>query len=283
MKKMQVIKSPHQMQKLILKIRKKKRIGFVPTMGFLHEGHLELIRCAKKKSDFVVVSIFVNPKQFGPNEDFKKYPRDTKSDLQKLKKLDVDVVFLPTHETMYPVGFQTSIQVTALSKILCGTCRPEHFSGVTTVVMKLFQIVQPHLAFFGQKDFQQLVIIKKMVEDLHLPIKIHCIPIVREQDGLALSSRNAYLSPKEHQWALGLYLGLNQVRQSSRGRHKISVRQALRIFCSMLPKTRSIKIDYVSCVDKDTLAPMKTIIKNKTVMAVAVWIGKTRLIDNIHL
>jgi len=277
---MKIIKSPQEMQKFCLQIRQKKTIGLVPTMGGLHEGHLRLIREAKKRCSFVVVSIFVNPAQFGPKEDFKKYPHDLKGDFKKLKSVNVDCVFSPTVKTMYPEGFQTFVEVTKISQDLCGGKRPGHFRGVVTVVLKLFQIVRPHFAFFGEKDYQQFRIIQVMAKDLALPIKIVGVQTVREKDGLAMSSRNSYLTFDQRLWAKTLWQGLNAVKMLSR-KKTLSAKEAKKIFCSFLPKQKTVRLDYFEVVHKKTLQPLQKIKKAKTLIAVAIFIGRTRLIDNL--
>lgn len=280
---MKTLRSPKILQNMMLKLRGKKIIGFVPTMGCLHEGHLELVRRAHQSCDIVVVSIFVNPLQFGPGEDFKKYPRDERRDLAQLKKAGVDVVFLPRAKDIYDENFQTHVDVEKVSRGLCGASRPGHFRGVATVVLKLLNIVQPQLAFFGKKDFQQLVVIKTMVRDLNLPIKIVGVPIVREKDGLALSSRNIYLKGQERYWALCLSRGLKLLREKFEQKGILSFAAAKKIFLSQQPQASALHLDYFSCVDQETLEPLKSLKKNKTLVAVAVFVGKTRLIDNITL
>ncbi|RKY30492.1 MAG: pantoate--beta-alanine ligase [Candidatus Omnitrophota bacterium] len=258
---------------------KKKIIGFVPTMGALHEGHLSLIRKARQENDVVIVSIFVNPAQFGPTEDFKKYPRNFQHDVYLCRKENVDAVFYPKTKEIYPSGYSTYIEVEGLSNILCGRFRPGHFKGVATIVAKLFNIVKADNAYFGQKDAQQAVIIKKMVQDLNMPVKIKVMPIIREIDGLALSSRNAYLNPQERQAALVLFTALNRARRLIKNKVKDS-RRIIKDLKGIIKKNRSAKIDYIAVVDPDDLAPLDKV-KNKALIALAVHIGKTRLIDNI--
>lgn len=258
---------------------KGKSLGFVPTMGALHEGHLSLIRQARKENNVVVVSVFVNPVQFGPKEDFKKYPRNLLQDTALCRKEGVDIIFYPDASKMYPADFRTYVEVQEFSEVLCGKSRPGHFKGVATVVTKLFNIVSPTIAYFGQKDAQQAIIIKKMVEDLNIPAKIKVMPTVRERDGLALSSRNVYLSAEERKDALVLYQSLNLAR----GLIKRGIKDANKIIRSvrqLIQSKKTAKIDYVSIVDSHTLKPVKKIIDN-CLIALAVWIGKTRLIDNI--
>jgi len=261
--------------------KRKSSIGFVPTMGFLHEGHLSLIKKAGKDTDFVVVSIFVNPIQFGPKEDLKKYPRDLKKDLALCEEEGVDIVFAPDVKGIYVNGFSTYVDVRGLTDGLCGAKRPGHFKGVTTVCMKLFNIIKPDIAYFGQKDLQQAFVIKKMVEDLNMPLKIKVMPIVREKDGLAMSSRNTYLNPRERKEALSIYKSLRLAKdlykEGERDSKKIS-----RKMREVILKEKDTKIDYVSIVDLEKLKAVNSISK-KALVAVAVKIGKTRLIDNIIL
>ena len=259
--------------------REGKTIGFVPTMGYLHEGHLSLIRKARKENDYVVISIFVNPAQFGPREDFTKYPRNFLRDKKLARSCGVDSIFYPSAKAMYPQGYKTSVLVEDLSNVLCGARRPGHFRGVTTVVLKLFNIVGPDAAYFGRKDAQQAIIIKKMVEDLNLPVKIKVLPIVREKDGLAMSSRNTYLSKQERENATILYNSLQtavgMIKSGDKDPRKITA--AVR---KMIKAKRGARIDYIKIVDFDTLKEVKKI-KARSLIAVAVFIGKTRLIDNI--
>lgn len=280
MQKLKIIKSQRQMQKISLQLQQKKTIGFVPTMGSLHEGHLRLVREAGKQCDFVVVSIFVNPAQFGPKEDFKKYPRDLKGDLEKLRSTGADCVFLPTIGAMYPKNFQTFVDVTKISKGLCGARRPDHFRGVATVVLKLFHIVRPHFVFFGKKDYQQFCVMKTLVKDLALPVKIVGVPTVREKDGLAMSSRNSYLTSRQRLWAKSLSQGLRVVKKHSLEK-SLSAKEARKIFCSFLPKHKTIRLDYFEAVHKNTLRPLVKIKKGNTLIAAALFIGQTRLIDNL--
>src|SRR3989337_842403 len=210
---MRIIQSTSEIQRTITQLRQTgKTIGFVPTMGALHQGHLSLIEHAKKESDVVLVSIFVNPAQFGPKEDFNQYPRDMQRDTEKCSHAGTDILFTPSAPDIYPEGFRTYVSVEGLSDIMCGQARPGHFRGVATVVLKLFNIVKPHKAFFGQKDFQQTVIIKRMVKDLNVNMDIVVLPTVREEDGLAMSSRNQYLGPEERKSATVLYRSLEEAR-----------------------------------------------------------------------
>jgi pantoate--beta-alanine ligase len=258
-----------------------KILGLVPTMGFLHEGHLELMRVAKRHADVVIISIFVNPAQFNPAEDFARYPRDRSGDLERARKVGVDIVFLPSVQEMYPEGFQTKISVEKVTKHLCGLSRPTHFDGVATVVAKLFNITKPHLAFFGQKDYQQLTVISRMVGDLNMDIEIVGVPTFREPDGLAMSSRNTHLSPEERKSALCLKKSLDLARSlvESGETSAAKVKRALEELILGHPYT---SIDYVTLCDPVTLEDAETL-GAETLLAFAVRVGKTRLIDNCLL
>ena len=258
---------------------KGKTIGFVPTMGYLHEGHLSLLKQAKKECDLAVLSIFVNLTQFGPAEDYKKYPRDLKRDKAIARGLGVDAIFFPAADKMYPPGFSTYVNVEGLSTVLCGRSRPGHFRGVTTVVTKLFNIVQPDVAYFGRKDAQQAVIINQFVKDLNMGVKVRVLPIIREKDGLALSSRNKYLSGQERKDALVLYAALREVRRRVISGEN-NAKRVISTMKRMIEQKKSAKIDYVSVLDVDSLAEIKRI-SGKILIALAARIGKTRLIDNI--
>lgn len=256
-----------------------KTVGLVPTMGALHHGHLSLIYRAAKENDIVVVSIFVNPTQFGPKEDFKKYPRNLKRDVELCRKSGVNIVFAPYAKSMYGNDHNTYVNVYNLSDVLCGKSRPGHFKGVATVVTKLFNIVQPNNAYFGQKDAQQSVIIKKIVEDLNMPLKIKVIPTIREKDGLAMSSRNVYLSPKERKDALVLVQALRMAKLLI-NKGIIDSNRVIREMKAVVLNKDSVKIDYIAIVNVKNLQPIKKITKG-SLIALAVHIGKTRLIDNI--
>ncbi|MBQ7666593.1 MAG: pantoate--beta-alanine ligase [Kiritimatiellae bacterium] len=255
-------------------------VALVPTMGYLHEGHLSLVRLARKKADRVVVSVFVNPTQFGPNEDFAKYPRDEKRDFALLAAEGVDAVFAPTPQEMYGADATVRVVESSLSKTMCGAFRPIHFSGVMTVVLKLFNASRCDVAVFGEKDAQQLSVIRRMVRDLDVPVKIVGAPLVREADGLARSSRNVYLSEGERARALSLSAGLDKAREDwlrgneSAARAVATVRKAI--------GKKADKIDYVVAVDPDTLEPVAKL-ERGTLVAVAAWFGSTRLIDNHFL
>jgi pantoate--beta-alanine ligase len=256
-----------------------KIIGLVPTMGYLHEGHLALVREARKMSDVVVVSVFVNPKQFGPEEDFDQYPRDATRDAEQLSAENVDYLFLPKDEEMYTPNFHTYVKVRDLSDRLCGASRPGHFEGVTTVVNKLFHIVDPHFAFFGQKDAAQLVIVRRMVRDLNMDVEIAHVPIVRETDGVAFSSRNSYLSAEERKAATVLYRALEHaLARIEEGEKK--TKTILKEMRQIIESEPLAKIDYLAATDLIELKEVKNI-KGKCLIAVAAYFGSTRLIDNI--
>ncbi len=258
-----------------------KTVAFVPTMGFLHEGHLSLMKKGRELADILVASIFVNPAQFGPNEDLASYPRNIKRDLELLKKEGVDIAFIPDEKEIYPKGFQTYVELKNLPNHLCGLSRSVFFRGVATVVSKLFNIVKPHFAVFGQKDFQQLLVIKQMVRDLNLDIEIIGAPIVRETDGLAMSSRNSYLSPEQRIRALFLYKALKKAGKIL----KNGVRDSSKIIeeaTALIKSCPDTSIDYIKICDPETLEDIK-IIEKPALMALAVKVGATRLIDNMIL
>ena len=256
-------------------------VGLVPTMGYLHEGHLSLIRLAKAECDNVVVSIFVNPTQFGANEDLSKYPRDLEHDLSLIEPLGVDLVWTPTAEIMYPTGYQTWVEVDAITRPLEGSMRPTHFKGVTTVVAKLFNAVQPHKAYFGQKDAQQAAVIRQMVRDLNFPIDVIVCPIVREADGLAMSSRNKYLEGADRKAATVLFRALNAAKELYEGgeRNAEVLRGKMKEVLESEPRAT---VQYVSCADYDSLEELE-VVKGKTLLSMAVILGKTRQIDNFVL
>jgi pantoate--beta-alanine ligase len=279
---MEVVTSAGQMQEIALGLKRQGlSVGLVPTMGYLHRGHLSLAQRARAECDRVVMSIFVNPLQFGPQEDFTAYPRDPDRDLALAREDGVDFIFAPTGESMYPEGFGTHVEVGgALTEKMCARSRPGHFRGVTTVVMKLFQIVQPDRAYFGQKDAQQALVIRKMATDLNLPLEIVTCPIVREPDGLALSSRNVFLSPSEREAALALPRSLGAGRELIlRGE-----RRAERVYAAILDALTNpaIRVDYVEVCDGQTLADLSAL-QGTVLLAAAVRVGRTRLIDNIYL
>jgi pantoate--beta-alanine ligase len=279
---MRMLRSVEEMHALCREARRQgKRLGLVPTMGALHEGHLSLVRAARAQSQVVAVSIFVNPLQFGPNEDFNKYPRSLERDCQLLEAEHVDVVFAPAAKDMYPEGAATIVEVQGLSEKLCGGSRPGHFRGVTTVVAKLFHIVEPDVAFFGQKDAAQVTIIRKMVRDLNMDIEIVGCSIVREHDGLALSSRNSYLDPQQRKVATVLYRSLMRVHTLS----DTGERRAAQLTAAgkeVIAEEPSVRLDYFEIVNEDTLDPVEDVSQGALV-AVAAFVGNTRLIDNVVL
>jgi pantoate--beta-alanine ligase len=258
-----------------------KRLGFVPTMGALHEGHLSLVRAAKASCDIVAASIFVNPTQFGPNEDLAKYPRTFERDLEMLQKERVELLFAPTVEEMYPAGAVTWVTVEGLSGKLDGRSRPGHFRGVTTVVAKLFHIVEPDAAFFGQKDAAQVAIIRRMVRDLNLPVEIVACQIVREVDGLAMSSRNAYLDPQQRQQALVLHRALMRVKKSWEA-GECNAEKLLVEGLAEFAEEKAVRLDYFEIVNPDSLQQIENAVSGALV-AVAAFVGPTRLIDNVLL
>ncbi len=279
-KPMQTITSIREMQSVAESLRAKgSTIGFVPTMGFLHEGHLSLMRRARKECDSVVVSIFVNPTQFGPNEDFERYPRDEEGDRSKCDSAGVDILFMPTAAEMYLERPTVFVAVEGISDVLEGAVRPGHFRGVATVVAKLFNIVKPHKAFFGQKDYQQSLVIKRMVKGLNFGLEIVVLPTTREQDGLAMSSRNSYLSPAERRAAGAVYRALSAAEHLA----LTGVREPEKLVNKMravLAEEKAITIDYMEIADPESLEHLLTI-GNNLVILMAVRLGRTRLIDNI--
>lgn len=262
---------------------KGEMIGLVPTMGYFHEGHLSLMRKAKEQCDRVVVSLFVNPVQFGPQEDYHRYPRDEARDTKLAEKEGVDILFVPSVSEMYPEGYATYVEVERLTEGLCGRFRPGHFRGVTTVVLKLFNIVKPNKAYFGEKDYQQLKVVERMTRDLNLDIQIVPCPTVREPDGLAMSSRNAYLSPEERRAATIIYRSLLKAKELYE-RGETNAEEIRAQVETMLRQEPLIgKIDYVEIVHPETLEELEYIGEDGAVLAVALYIGKARLIDNILL
>ena len=279
---MRVIKNSQEMHDYAVKMKARgKTIGFVPTMGFLHEGHLSLVEAAGQKTDLVVVSIFVNPTQFGPSEDFRTYPRDTERDLSMLEQENTDIVFMPSAEEMYLQDFSSWVEIEKVTERLEGSCRPGHFKGVATVVAKLFNIVEPTRAYFGQKDAQQALVIKKMVADLNMNLEVIVAPTVRESDGLAMSSRNVYLNPQERQAATVLFKALTLARnlQEKGEKNADTIRQKM---TALINKEPLAQIEYVSIADAETLEELAEIDK-LALASLAVRFGKTRLIDNILL
>jgi pantoate--beta-alanine ligase len=278
---MKIVKSVAEMLAYAYQTRQGgKAIGFVPTMGALHEGHISLVRRARRENDRLVVSIFVNPLQFGPKEDFKKYPRTATKDLALLETEKTDIVFMPSPQAMYPEGYSTRIRVASLDAVLEGVVRPDHFQGVATVVCKLFNMVQPTRAYFGQKDFQQVRIIRQMIEDLNIPVRLVACPTVRESDGLAMSSRNRYLSMKERAEAVKIYQALYLGRELVSERIMLDSHRLNQRLLQVLKTIPHVKIDYIAIVDPMTLVPMARI-RRPAILAIAVRIGKTRLIDNV--
>ena len=279
---MKIVNKVRQMQVLSDKFKKEgKKIAFVPTMGYFHKGHLSLMERGRKLADILVISIFVNPIQFGPGEDFREYPRDLERDLSLAEGVGVDVAFIPEAEEMYPPDYQTYLEVTGLTQHLCGLSRPGHFRGVTTVVAKLFNIVKPDIALFGLKDYQQYIVIKRMVRDLNYDIEVVGCPIIREKDGLAMSSRNIYLTPEQRKSALCLYQGIKLaerlVREGQRDA-KIIIKEVID-YIESKPYTQ---IDYVKICHPETLDDLEYL-NDKALLALAVRVGKARLIDNTIL
>lgn len=277
---MKIIKSIKEMKEVIAKEKANgNTIGFVPTMGYLHDGHLSLMKKAKEENDIVVVSIFVNPIQFGQGEDYEVYPRDIERDSKLAESVGVDYIFAPEVKEMYPKGYNTFVEVLGVTDKLCGASRPGHFRGVTTVVMKLFNIVTPDKAYFGQKDAQQVYVIKQMVRDLNMAVKIISCPIVREHDGLAMSSRNTYLSEEERKQALilskSLFWAKDMINKGER-----NAKTLIEGIKSMINEMPLADIDYVEIIDYDTFREVEKL-KGNILIALAVRIGKTRLIDNI--
>lgn len=279
---MQIISDPVVMQELANAWRAQGgRIVLVPTMGYFHAGHLSLMEYGRTQGDHLVVSIFVNPTQFAPQEDLARYPRDLARDCDLAAKVGVDLIFIPTVEQMYPPGYQTFVEVTEVTRGLCGASRPTHFRGVATVVLKLFNLVQPHLAIFGEKDYQQLITIQRLVADLNVPVAVVGRPLVREADGLALSSRNVFLQKEERQAALklsqALFLARDLAAQGESSRDKL--------FAAIKPVLADdplLTLDYLALLDTTTLAEIP-VITHQARLAVAAWVGQTRLIDNILL
>jgi pantoate--beta-alanine ligase len=277
---MRIVKTIKQLRQILKEARRKgQKIGFVPTMGYFHEGHLSLIRRTKKECEICVVSIYVNPKQFGPKEDFSRYPRDIKRDMAMIKKENVDILFIPSDNVVYSNCSLTYIDVERISNILCGKVRPGHFKGVASVVAKLLNMVQPDVMYLGQKDAQQVAVLSKMIADLNFPVSIRVVPTVREKDGLAMSSRNVFLTARERSQAPVLYRALKdavmRIQAGERAASKITG-----VIHQIITQRSNGKIQYVACVDAGTLEPLK-ILKGKVLIAVSVFFGKTRLIDNV--
>jgi pantoate--beta-alanine ligase len=280
LKKMEIIRMVKEMKEFSSQSRKAgKRIAFVPTMGYFHEGHLNLMREARKKGDLLIISLFVNPTQFGPSEDFKNYPRDFERDRKMAEGVGVDILFAPEASDMYPPNHQTIVRVEKVTQNLCGRSRPTHFQGVTTVVLMLFEIVMPHVAIFGEKDYQQLVSIQQMARDLHMSVEVLGMPTVREADGLAMSSRNTYLLPDQRKAALSLYRSLQKAKELlQKGERKAD--RILREMNEILRSEPLVRMDYVQICDAHTLQDVDRI-EGDVVVALAAYLGKTRLIDNL--
>ena len=279
----EVIESPAQMQARAMQARDSgQRIAFVPTMGYLHEGHVSLLRQGRARGDLLVLSIFVNPMQFGANEDLSRYPRDFDGDLQKAASAGCDLAFCPTPEAMYPVGFQTRVEVTEVQKGLCGDHRPGHFAGVATVVLKLINIVQPQVLLLGEKDYQQLQVIRRMVRDLALPVDVQGCPLIRDHEGVALSSRNAYLSPTERTQARALSQALFAAQRAyAAGERRRDV--LLDLARSIVDAQPALRLDYLDLRDAGDLTAAPSTLTEPAVLLVAGFIGRTRLIDNLIL
>ncbi len=279
---MEIISDPRDMQAISLAwCKADQKIVLVPTMGYFHEGHLSLMRYGREQGDRLVVSLFVNPTQFGPREDLDRYPRDLERDKALARQVGVDLLFTPDSPRMYPEGYQTFVSVEELSRGLCGASRPGHFRGVATVVLKLFNLIQPHLAVFGEKDYQQLAVIKRLVLDLNLPVEVVGRPIVREADGLAMSSRNTYLSPEERRSALCLFQALTAARQAAAS-GETDAAKILAGVTNLISSTPHTRLDYAAVVDPDTLQEVNPI-QGSARLALAAWVGNTRLIDNMLL
>jgi pantoate--beta-alanine ligase len=277
---MKTIKTIKEMKEFSSRARgTAKTIAFVPTMGFFHEGHLSLMREGRRRGDLLIVSLFVNPTQFGPHEDFKNYPRDFERDSKMAREVGTDILFAPEAGEMYPPDHQTIVRVGKVTQNLCGVSRPTHFQGVTTVVLMLFEIVMPHVAIFGEKDYQQLVTVQQMARDLHMSVEVMGMPTVREADGLAMSSRNTYLLPEERKAALSLYRSLQKARQLlQKGERKAD--RILQEMKGILQSEPLVKIDYVQICDAHTLQDVDRV-EGDVVVALAAYLGKTRLIDNV--
>ncbi len=276
---MEIIKSVSEMQQWVASVRDAaETISFVPTMGFLHQGHVSLLDEGRRRGDKLVLSIFVNPTQFGQGEDFEDYPRDLQQDSQLAEQAGVDVIFAPTAKQMYPNGYATYVDVEGITNTLCGASRPGHFRGVCTVVSKLFNIIQPQVAIFGQKDFQQLAVIQRMTQDLNLPVEILGLPIYREPDGLAMSSRNVYLTEEQRPQALVLSQSLARARELVAAGQK-DVAEIISELKTKINQQPAARIDYVQICHQLTLKDQLEV-DNDSVLLLAVYIGKTRLIDN---
>ncbi len=278
---MNIVRKVNEMQRASRDLARKGKLGFVPTMGALHAGHMSLVAASQRDCDFTVVSIFVNPTQFGPNEDFSKYPRTFEEDCRKLEAAGVDVLFAPEAAEMYPADASTFVEVSGIGDRLDGASRPGHFRGVATVVTKLFHIVGPDRAYFGQKDAAQVAVLRAMVRDLNFPLEMVVCPTAREADGLALSSRNRYLSAEERETALVLSAALDDAsRAAESGEENVSSLQES--LMGRLQAAAGVRVDYAAVVDPDTLLPVEDV-RGGALVAVAAWVGPTRLIDNVVL
>lgn len=262
--------------------RQGNTVGFVPTMGYFHHGHEALIKKAREENDIVVISIYVNPTQFGPKEDFQSYPKDMQRDSEIASDLGVDYLFTPDTNEVYPDNYLTYVEVEKMSQVLCGKNRPAHFKGVATIVLKLLNIVQPNKAYFGLKDYQQFRIIEKMLDDLNLDIQLVAIPTVRDNDGIAASSRNAYLSYDEREQATCLFQALSEAREAfERGTE--SAADLIAVIQQIIDKRPLVQLEYIHVIDKQNLDPLDKVLKDKTLIALAAQVGKARLIDNIEI
>ena len=277
---MKVIHSIQQIRTLVRQAKsERKKIGFVPTMGALHEGHLALLRQSKKENDLTVLSIFVNPQQFSANEDFGRYPREEKKDELLAKKENVDIIFRPSIENIFPDEYLTAVKVEKFSQVLCGKFRPGHSKGVTTIVAKLLNIVSPDILYLGQKDAQQAVIISQMITDLNFPVRVKIHPTIREKDGLALSSRNFYLNEKDRLVAPVLFQALTLAKNKILAGER-EAKRIIALIQSLIQEKGISRIDYIECVDAKTLEPLTTL-RGRIMVSLAVWLGQTRLSDNI--
>ncbi|MDA9119310.1 pantoate--beta-alanine ligase [Opitutales bacterium] len=278
---MQVIRSVKEMKTRSMDLRREgKTIGFVPTMGFLHEGHLSLVDLIRKDCDILLLSIYVNPTQFGVGEDFDKYPRDTERDLELCRSRGVDLVFIPESSEMYAGDSSTYVVEEEVGMGMCGTARPHHFRGVATVCAKLFNLCLPSYVVLGQKDAQQVVVLKRMIRDLHFPIEVVVGPILREPDGLAMSSRNKYLQPKQREEALLVYQSIQAAQKVVEEKGPSNVDRVKAEVLNVLKQGRLLRVNYVDIVDRGTMRPEKEIAAGRSLLAVAVWVDQVRLIDN---
>jgi pantoate--beta-alanine ligase len=278
---MQVIRSVKEMKTRSMDLRRDgKTIGFVPTMGFLHEGHLSLVDLIRKDCDILLLSIYVNPTQFGVGEDFDKYPRDTERDLELCRSRGVDLVFIPESSEIYAGNASTYVVEEEVGMGMCGNARPNHFRGVATVCAKLFNLCQPNCVILGQKDAQQVVVLKRMIRDLHFPIQVLVGPILRETDGLAMSSRNKYLQSKQREEALLVYQSIQAAQKVVEEKGSFNVDRVKAEVLNVLKQGRLLRVNYVDVVDRETMRPEKEIVQGRSLLAVAVWVDQVRLIDN---